>query len=732
MFNIKAGKGTLKLIINNYRPLIKFKLPQGSPYPKAKINHNEVIASFKDSEVKLSIKSNEEKIIIQKDLDIDEKVLGLGEKALPLNKRRCRVVFWNYDNYGYQFYSDPLYISIPFAIFVKKEKPFGLFINSPSFIVFDIGFDIYDKVTIEIYDKGAEIYIIFGSTISEIIERYTDITGNSFLPPYWALGFQISRYSYYPQNYVLKIVKKILKEVPLSAIYLDIDYMDRYKIFTWDTKKFPKPKQMIKKLNKLGVNVITIIDPFIKVDPEYKLFFEAKDFCLRKENGEIYITKGWPGDCIIPDFLNKQTRKWWIKNVYRFVKSYGINGIWLDMNEPTVFNEPEAVNELLEAHKRISEEERAHILRRYIELLSLAQNYLTAPIFTKYKSFEEFSDRTPPKDVLHQISDNEFIKHMYVRNAYPYFQAMATYKALKKIYDRPFILSRSGFAGIQKFAAVWIGDIPSTWESLKNSIVILLNLSLSGLALCGVDVGGYVGRSEPELVARWYQACAFIPIFRVHKEKGGNETELFNLPSKYKEMAKRAILLRYYFLPYLWHLAWIAHLKGLPIIRPLLFEFEKDEDCYYIEDEYMVGPYILFAPILEKGSEYREVYLPEGKWIDYWNGEVYDGKKWFKCYNEMPLFIRYNSAIPVENGILIFGEGSWEIYHGDEGLKSKIEYKNNVILQSGDLLKLKEVIVLGKKINKVLVDNEEGKVEHFANRTKILVKDAFNKIEFIY
>jgi len=216
---------------------------------------------------------------------------------------------------------------------------------------------------------------------------------------------------------------------------------------------------------------------------------------------------------------------------------------------------------------------------------------------------------------------------------------------------------------------------------------------------------------------------------RIHKEKGGTEEEIYNLPSKYREMSKRAIHLRYMFLPYLWHLAWEAHLKGDPIIRPLCYEFQYDEDSYLVDDEYLVGPYILYAPILEKNEESRYVYLPPSNWYDYWENVVYKGSVWIKSFNEMPIFIREGSAIPVKDALLLFGNEQWKIYHGENGDIANISFFKNRIEQNGQPLEIKEVILLNIEASNVLIDGLEGNFVKEKNKTKIFLNKKFKNIE---
>lgn len=712
----ESGKRCIRITINEYKPIVEFNFISEEPKPSFEIQGNELFALFGDQQVKIKISEDKDKILITKKIGIKEFILGFGEKALPLNKRRSRLVFWNYDNYSYSWYSDPLYISVPFGIFVNDNKAIGIFLNTPAFCIADLGLKEYDEATFEIYDQGLELYLIFGPKIEDVLKTYFEITGKPFLPPSWALGYQISRYSYFPQEYVIEIAKEFLKEVSLYAIYLDIDYMKDYKIFTWNENRFPNPKEMISKLHELGIKVITIIDPYIKVEEDYEMYEEARKFSVMNKNKEAYIVKGWPGACIIPDFFNKETREWWAKKIKEFVENYSIDGIWLDMNEPSVFNEIKSIFEIFK-----NDIDKEYLISRINEIVFLNKPLKPSIRIINFKP-EHFYDRSLDPNALHRLDDGRVIEHRFVRNAYPYFQAKATFEALKSFLERPFILSRSGYAGIQKYAAVWTGDVPSTWEDLRLTIAMLLNLSISGLTFCGSDIGGFVGRTDYELIARWHQACAFMPLFRLHKDKGASEAEIYNLPSKYRKMIKEAIELRYKFLPYLWHLCIKAHIEGEPIIRPLCYDFQEEE-CFYIEDEYLIGPSLLFAPIIEKGREEREVYLPKDEWFDFWNRNTIQGGKYVIIKASMPLFIRKNSAIPIQKGFLIFGEGEWDIYYGEDCKKAKVIFKNN-ILELYSEMDINEIIILGKKLYskevKTLVDNLG---------TNIILENKLNNIE---
>ncbi|MGC9009923.1 MAG: TIM-barrel domain-containing protein, partial [Sulfolobales archaeon] len=331
---VETGLKSSRILINDPDPVIKFGLPDGEPRPSVRINGNSIEISYREYKRSVEIKHSGDKLIISTSLRPWEHILGLGEKTLPLDRRRVRVAMWNYDNFGYQRGVDPLYISIPFMIIVSRGFSFGIFVNHPGYSVFDIGYSEYDKILIEVWDTSTEVFAIVGSSPKEVLEIYTSITGKPFIPPRWALGHQVSRYSYYPQSLVLEIIDKILEYAPLDVIYLDIDYMDKFRIFTWDKERFPDPRKFSDELHKRGVKLVTIIDPYIKIDPEDGVFREALDLLVRRRSGEIYVSKGWPGYSGIPDFFNRETREWWASKIEWWAREYGVDGVWLDMNEP--------------------------------------------------------------------------------------------------------------------------------------------------------------------------------------------------------------------------------------------------------------------------------------------------------------------------------------------------------------------------------------------------------------
>ncbi len=540
----------------------------------------------------------------------DEHYYGFGEKALPLDRRRRRMEMWNTDAYGYRTGTDPLYVSVPFFIAIRKGIAYGIFFDNTYRSIFDMGSSSEDYYSFEAEGGELNYYFIYGPSIKDVIDRYTELTGRPFLPPLWALGHQQCRYSYYPAENVLELAKRYReKDIPCDVIYLDIDYMDSYKIFTWSNVRFPDPKKLTDELGRMGFKLVTIIDPGVKAESGYKPFIEGVKggyFC-RRPNGEIFFGRLWPGTCAFPDFAREDVRDWWA-SLHEILFREGVSGIWNDMNEPALLGE----------------------------------------------------QRTIERDVIH-IEDGKEVTHAKIHNVYALLEAMGTFKAFRKFRKnmRHFILSRSGYAGIQRYAAVWTGDNTSNWEHLWLQIPMLLGMGLSGMPFVGADVGGFIGSPTPELLVRWYQLAAFIPLCRNHTSRGTFDQEPWVYGEYYESIIRRYLKLRYRLLPYLYTLFKEASEKGYPIMRPLLFEYQDDPNTYTIDDEFLIGENLLIAPVLKEGCDKRLVYLPKGTWVDYWTHKVYKGPTYVSIeapLDKMPIFVKNGSIIPMQPEMNYVGE----------------------------------------------------------------------------
>lgn len=541
-------------------------------------------------------------VYCSKALCSDEKFYGFGEKTGHLNKRGWDTVNWNTDEpRKHDDATSCLYSTIPFFIGLKQGRAYGIYFDNTYKTYYNLGKD--DENYYYFAGEGGTLsyYFIYGPSIKEVVEGYTALTGRMKMPPLWSLGFHQSRWSYYPESRVMDIARSFRnRDIPCDAIHLDIDYMDGFRVFTWDKDRFPDFMGMISKLHNMGFKLVTIIDPGVKADLNYDVYKEGleKDYFCRRPDGSVFIGRVWPMDSAFPDFSNSEVRKWWAGLNRRLIDT-GVDGIWNDMNEPSVFDTP---------------------------------------------------TKTIPEGAVHK-GDGKPIEHREFHNLYGMMMDMGAFDG---IYDknrniRPFLLTRSGFAGVQRYSALWTGDNMSLWEHLRLLIPMNCNLGLSGLAFIGNDVGGFGQNCTGELLARWTEAGAFLPLFRNHSAFMTKDQEPWAFGEEIEAICRKYIKLRYRLLPYLYNLLYHASLYGSPVIRPMVYEFQHDEKVYDMEDQFMFGDSMLVAPVMESGRTEREVYLPCGTWADYWTGELYEGSRNVSVkapLDTLPIYVKSGSILP--------------------------------------------------------------------------------------
>jgi alpha-glucosidase len=562
---------------------------------------------------------------------------------------------WNTDTYGYPRGLDPIYQSIGFYIALRQENSaqgtqptggtqgaqasaatqptrprrgvaYGLFFDNTSRAYFDMGKTDTARVTFGAPGGELNYYVFTGGkerTPKNVLHDYTELTGRAPLPPVWALGNQQSRWSYYPEARVREVARGFRESrIPADVIYLDIDYMDGFRVFTWNRERFPDPAKMISDLREQGFRVVVIIDPGIKVDPNYFAYKDGQSgghFVKNADGSELHATV-WPGVCAFPDFTDPRAREWF-GSLYKKNLDEGIAGFWNDMNEPGVF---------------LSEE-------------------------TPKPDIYHHPSKTFPLDARH-AGDGEPGAHARYHNVYGMQMARSTFEGLKKLRPdaRPFVLTRAGYAGVQRYSAVWTGDNVASWDHLRLSLTMLLNLGVSGVPLIGSDVGGFSGNPTPELYARWLQAAALSPFLRSHSEAGSNPHEPYSFGEEFTRINRASVELRYRLLPYLYTLFREHTQTGAPVMRPLWFEYPDDARTYLIEDQYLVGRDLLVAPVVRESVTKRGVYFPAGDdWVDWWTGKTYRGGTDAEVeapLDRLPLFARAGAVIPTQPVVQHTGE----------------------------------------------------------------------------
>ncbi|MGN0298735.1 MAG: glycoside hydrolase family 31 protein [Lachnospiraceae bacterium] len=538
-------------------------------------------------------------IQVVKKMQGDEAFYGLGDKTGFLNKYGYSYEMWNTDN------PDPqvdcfkvLYKSIPFFITLRENCVYGIFFDNTYHSYFDMG-----KESPEYYffgtDKGnLDYYFIGGQDMAAVLANYTYLTGRVPMPQLWTLGYHQSKWGYESAEDILDVAQKFRKyQIPCDTIHLDIDYMDHFKVFTWNDEAYKPKGQLTKEMAELGFKLVSIIDPGVKVEQDYAVYEEGvkNDYFIKTPEGEIYENVVWPGVTAFPDFGNEKVQAWWSNNT-KFLIDSGIRGIWNDMNEPASFR-----GEL-------------------------------------------------PQDVVFSWKEGESSTHAKMHNVYGHLMSKATYEGLKK-YDgrRPFVITRACYAGSQKYSTAWTGDNHSIWAHLQMAVPQLCNLGLSGMAYVGTDIGGFGSDTTPELLSRWIEVGCFSPLCRNHSCKGSIYQEPWRFDEQTLTINRKYISLRYRLLPYFYDLFRELELKGLPILRPLVLHYQNDPEVKNCNDEFMVGEHILVAPVLEQGKTMRMVYLPEGIWYDYWTKEEVQGNQYIlreAPIDVCPIYVKAGSILP--------------------------------------------------------------------------------------
>ncbi len=532
-----------------------------------------------------------------------ERYFGCGERTSGLEKTGSYQVFWNVDPpAGHTASFNNLYASIPFTLSLVNGRAYGLFFDNTHRAEFDLALEDEGRAYYGAEGGNLVYHVFCGPTPAEVLAGYTELTGRTPMPPLWSLGNQQCRYSYMDEAEVREVARGFReRDIPCDVIYLDIHYMDGYRVFTWNGERFPEPGKLISDLGEQGFRVVTIVDPGVKVDENYPVYVEGRErdlFCKTLNGGE-YHNVVWPGTCAFPDFTNPETRRWWGEN-HKALLDRGVAGIWCDMNEPSMFVPRQS---------------------------------------------------TMPGDVVHPGDDDPRF-HAQIHNTYGSLMARAAREGLLDLRpdERPFVITRAGYAGLQRHALQWTGDNSSWWEHLWMSMPQLQNLGLSGVAWAGVDVGGFWGDTNGELLARWTEFGIFQPFCRNHTAIGTRRQEPWAFGEPFESVCRKMLKLRQRLIPYLYTVFEMCHSTGFPILRPLLFEYPEDETTYTADDEFLVGDALLVAPVTRPGIEHRHVYLPQGTWFHYWTGERFDGPAHILAYaplGEPALYVKANTPIPL-------------------------------------------------------------------------------------
>lgn len=606
----------------------------GTPFPTEAITKeidvcNERLTYFETDE-----KGNFITILSEGDI-----VYGMGEQIRGINKRGWKYESWNTDNPNHHEDTHSLYGSHNFII-VSGYKTFGAFFDYPGKITFDIGFTEKNQMQIHAESNNLTLYIIEGISEKDIVKQFRSLIGKSYIAPLWAFGYGQSRWGYKNEQDIRDVAEQYKSAgIALDAIYLDIDYMERYKDFTIDKERFPNFKKLTSDMKKQGIHIVPIIDAGVKIEDGYDVYEEGKAnnyFCKNVE-GKDFIGAVWPGKVHFPDFLNADARKWFGKK-YKVLTDLGIDGFWNDMNEPAIFYTQDRLSDTLSEIQKLASGNMG--IDEYFAFTGMV-----AGLNSNHGDYEKF---------CHNVN-GKTVKHSEVHNLYGMNMTRSAYEALQEIKPEKRVLffSRSSYIGAHRYGGIWQGDNKSWWSHILQSMQQLPGLNMAGFIFTGSDTGGFGCDTTEDLMLRWLQYSLFTPLFRNHSALGTREQELykFSTVGDMKEMIK----IRYSLIPYLYSEYLKAVIDDEMMFRPLAFDFSDDKDAKSVDDQLLLGNEIMICPIYKQNAKGRYVYLPEPmmlvrmkKYDDYETEILPKGHQYFRCeLNELVFFIRNGKSIPL-------------------------------------------------------------------------------------
>ena len=581
----------------------------------------------------------------------DDIVYGLGEQIRGINKRGWQYVSWNYDNPNHHEDTRSLYGSHTFIIVCGKVT-FGAFFDYPGKMEFDIGYTRRDTMQIKAAKNDLTVYIITGENEKDIVKQFRGIIGRSYIPPLWAFGYGQSRWGYKNEADIREVAAKYKAAgIPLDSIYLDIDYMERYKDFTVDEERFPDLKGLAADMQAEGIHLVPIIDAGVKIEDGYSVYEEGVEknyFCKNAEGGD-FVGAVWPGRVHFPDFLQPEARDWFGKK-YAVLTEQGIDGFWNDMNEPAIFYT----------------EDRLADTCAEIEKLT-AGNMGIDEYFAFTGMVAGLNGNIGDYDKFYHNVNGQMVKHSEVHNLYGMNMTRSANEALREICPdkRTLFFSRSSYVGAHRYGGIWQGDNKSWWSHILQSMQQLPALNMAGFLFTGSDTGGFGCDTTEDLMLRWLQYSLFTPLFRNHSADGTREQELYRFSNA--DAAGNMIRIRYSLVPYLYSEFLKAALQDEMMFRPLAFDFADDADAKQVDDQLLLGNELMIAPIYKQNAKGRYVYLPEEMMLvrmrsdeDYETEILPKGHHYVPAeLNELVFFIRNQKAIPFAKAAKNTAETDW-------------------------------------------------------------------------
>lgn len=596
-------------------------------------------------------------------MDDNTRIYGLGENVRGINKRGWRYISNCSDDPNHREEKNSLYAAHNFIIIEGKER-FGLFFDYPGMLTFDLGYTSSNDVSIIPAEDGLDLYIIEGESIKDIVKQFRRMIGRSYIAPKWAFGYGQSRWSYMDEDEIREVVKEHRDAgIPLDSVYMDIDYMERYKDFTINEKAFPEFPKFVEELKEQNIHLVPIIDAGVKIEEGYDVYEEGveKGYFCKEEDGTDFVAAVWPGKVHFPDMLNPDARKWFGQK-YKVLLDQGIEGFWNDMNEPAIFYSEKHLDEVFE------------------QLEDFKGKNIDLDLYYKFNSLVGGISNNPDdyKRFYHKFH-GETVCHDKVHNLFGYNMTRAAGEAFEEMEPdkRILMFSRSSYVGMHRYGGIWTGDNLSWWSHLLLNIRMMPSLNMVGILYTGADIGGFGADTTEDLMMRWLEFGIFTPLFRNHSAMGTRRQEVYRFENI--DAFKNIIGIRYGLLPYIYSEYMKAALKDEMYFRPLAFDYPEDDFAARVEDQLLIGDGVMTAPVYEQNAKGRYVYLPEKmkmvkmKSLTERSVELLDqGHHYVDIdLDETVIFIRPNHVIPMSSG----GQSVAEVDFGSLELLGYVEDK---------------------------------------------------------
>lgn len=571
-------------------------------------------------------------------LDADDIVYGLGEANRGINKRGFIYTSFCSDDPNHLEETVSLYGAHNFII-VSGKAIFGIYIDYPAALTFDIGYTRADELVISCEHADLDFYLIEGENAYQITRQFRKLIGRSYIPPRFAFGFGQSRWGYKTAKDFFDVADGYRSNhIPIDMIYMDIDYMEDYKDFTI-SEEFPDFPAFVQEMKQKNIRLVPIIDAGVKIEKGYDVYEEgiANNYFCKRKDGSDFVGAVWPGETHFPDFFQPEVRAWFGAKYQRLTEQ-GIEGFWNDMNEPAIFYTPEGI-------KKIKEQVTAF----------LAEPETKDGVWEMQGRFAKLANAAEDYAAFFHNVQGEMVRHDRIHNLYGFQMTRAAGEALQRISPekRYLLFSRSSYIGMHRYGGIWTGDNKSWWSHLLLNLKMLPSLNMCGFLYVGADLGGFGANTSRELLLRWLALGVFTPLMRNHAAIGTREQECYRF--EHVEDFRHIIGVRYRLLPYLYSEYMKAALNDDMYFKPLAFEYPDDAMAANVEDQLMLGGELMIAPVYTQNAKGRYVYLPEEMmYVRFLPDGTLSREILPKGHhyisvplNVVPLFIRCGKCIPV-------------------------------------------------------------------------------------